>query len=248
MGQGYAPRTLEATPAKALGFFAGLRDRKVRAQLQRHGLGKDLVKVGRERLVAVIAGEDPELSDGEGAAGDPGFVEVVSWDERHFSVLQAAIAFHAADVAEWVFDGQAPQADQPGSIQVVATVLHRLDAVLAGAPGAPAAPPALSGGLEKLGYGEAERKRIGGLVVKALSPEALDDEEDESAAAAEEPPTDDARLALLLDLRRWYDLAAAIARKAGLNRGQLIRLGLAQRKSPKAEASPSTDPAELPVS
>lgn len=245
MAQAYTLRTLEMTPEKALAFFAGLRDKKIRAAVQKHGLGSDVITSGRERLIAVIAGEDPDYPDGGAAPADPGFAEVVSWDERHFAVLEAAITYYAPEVAAWVFDGQSPQADQPGSIQVVATVLHRVKAVLSGAPGAPPAPAILVAGLEKLGYGEAERQRLDGLVIQALTPEALDGEDDEPAV--EEPPADATRLALLLDLRRWYDLAAAIARKSGLNRGQLIRLGLAQRKSPKAATTPPVSDPEVPV-
>lgn len=246
MGQSYAPRTLEQTPERVIAFFSGLRDKKIRAALQKNAVSGDFVKTGRERLVAVIAGDDPEIDVPGDSPPDPGFVELVSWDERHFAVLEAAISYYAPAVAAWVFEGQSPQADQPGSIQVVATVLHRLAAALKGAPGAPAAPPTLAPGLEQLGYGDAERARLDGLVVYALSPEELD-AADDGDAPVEDSAEDAARLALLLDLRRWYDLAAAIARRSGLNRGQLIRLGLAQRKSPKpADATPAEAPA-VPV-
>lgn len=227
----YSPSTLERAPQRAFDLLIGLNEKRIRDKARKNGLTSALISAGRERLLAVAAA--PDAADGIGTAS-PTVAEVASWDERHFSVLEAAIAYYAADVAQWVFNGVSASSDQTESFQAVTTVITRLDRVLAGDKGAPQAPAALSGGLEDLGYGQAERQRIRGLVAQAVSPEQLDTDEDIDGEE-DELVADAARTEALVQLKRWHDLAAAICRKAGMNRRQLIRLGLASRKAAKAQ-------------
>jgi hypothetical protein len=238
----YSLRTLEETPRRALSFITGLRDKAIRKATTKAGLSDALLDVGRQRLMAVIGGEAPEM-DAPAINIEPGFAEVITWDERNFAVLEAAIAFYVPAGAAWVFSGLSPQDDHAGSIQAVATALRRVEMLLQGHPEAPAAPVELAPGLEQLGFGAAERQRLLGLVVRALTPaQAPDDEEDDGAAA----PPSAAYLAALVELRRWYDLASAIARRSGLKRYQLIRVGLAQRKKATSTDS-SDDPSDAPA-
>ena len=240
----YSPETLDQTPERVLAYYMGLRNKTIRAKLRKGGLTVPFIEAGRERLMAVVP-----LPDGDGDAEkteDAPFAEITTFDEREFSVLEAGIAYITPEVAAWVFDGIAPAADQAGSVQVVTTVLDRLERTLASAPDAPTAPPDLGPHLETLGYGKEERKRLSGLVGQALTPEALDTDQDQEAEEAEEQE-DKARTQALLQLKRWFDLAAAIARRSGLNRSQLIRLGLAKRKSPvkaAVEESEEEEPAD----
>lgn len=235
----YSVRTLEETPVRVLRFFTGLRDTGIRELVQQNGLTHALLEIGRQRLFTVVAGEPPVLTPE--AIANPGFAELVSWDERNFAVLRAAITFYSPSGAEWVFQGLSAQSDYAGSIRAVSTALDRVEKFLAGQAGAPAAPAELPGSLEALGFGQAERQRIAGLVVDSLSPEALDEPDDSDGEELDEEQPTAAFVAQLLELRLWFDLAAAIARKAGLKRYQLIRLGLAQRKT-SSKSTPAPTP------
>ena len=192
---------------------------------------------GKRRLIGLLPDTDPvvvkisggsqEQIDAQDQAG--------TWDEQNFTILRALVDLFSVEAGAWVFHEISAEQGLAESIRVVSTVVERVDKVLSGDAGLPI-PEGLEAELERMGYGKQERDRVRDLVDVALGPNG-----DDSAAPIAVDPSPEQLLAerneKVLELKRWVDFTAALAKKGGLNKADLIRMGLAKRASPKKKTA-----------
>lgn len=241
----YSLEVLEETPSRVTKFLLGIGAVAViRTQLDQAGMSADDLLEGRKLLLACLAQPErmgPDLDSEDAQATRAALAELDAWDEPNFARYGAALRRHFPSAHEYVFRDLKASTGS-AAVAGVATFLARIEALAEGSDPAradttkdDAKAVAL---LAKRGLTKTERKRLDGLVKLALGPtEALE------ASTTDEGP--DERLAALAELKGWYDEWAATARAVVKKRVHLIRLGLAQRKSPKKAGDEAEEPAGL---
>jgi hypothetical protein len=239
----YSDRVLEETPGRVTQFLSGLgavpeiyTTLHVQAGMQH----EDVVE-GRDMLIECIGlpvAQTAERDTADARAQRAATAELDAYDEPAFARAEATLSRHYPSAATYVFhDLSASQG--PAAVKGIATFLARLDALQAGSD------PARSGSkaedkkaiqlLAKRGFTKEERERLAALVQVALGPTTPLDVPDTSAATT-------SRREKLTKLKAWYDEWATSAHAVVKKRSHLIRLGLAERRSPKSE--PDAPPAK----
>ncbi len=211
---GVSMETLEQTPIRATAFLFGLvAEPRARGILQTKGYDPAEHKRGFSLLEAVaVSRTEGRHTDLEVSGA---IAELDNWDEPNIRLLRASLR-RFPEVNQHVLNGIEPIAG-PGAVLNVEAILKRLDS-LDGVADASAALAVLA----KRGLDETERKRLAGLVKVAKA----------GGPVPDTTASDDAYEQSLLALREWYEEWAEIARLTIKRRDYLIRLGLAERRSP----------------
>ncbi len=215
---GVTRETLEEAPGRVLDFLFGVGKSPI-ARAMLAGRGYDAAEHKRGwRLLEATGNRTAQLAftDDEIAAAE---AELDQWDEGGIRLIHAGLTRHPAQ-RQFVLNGITP-ATGPAAVLNVSTLMGRLDSLEADAEGRAALET-----LAKRGLPKAERTRLTELVstAKAGTPSGL---------SAEQIAAEDASFeAALVELRTWYDEWSEIARLVIKRRDLLIRLGLAERRSP----------------
>ncbi len=248
---------LEETPSRATRFISGIGALAVvRTLLEGAGMTDADIEEGAKLLLACLATAPAaaETRDTESAKRQREAVAALdAWDEPNFARYKAALDRRFPAVSERVFRDLSA-ATGPAAVQGVATLLVRIDgcehaarkgdekkasdAVTTAAEAFEGVPAKeCEGAVELLaqrGLDRDERARLGGLVKVALG---------NTTAMESVPASEAARSARRRDaqraLRGWFEEWSATARAVVTRRDQLIRLGLAKRKSPAPKATPT---------
>jgi len=250
----WSTEVLEETPSRVTRFISGIGALAVvRTLLEGAGMADADIEEGSRLLLAcfAMAPADAAQRDTDSAKRQRGAVAALdAWDEPNFARYKAALDRRFPAVSERVFRDLSA-ATGPAAVQGVATFLVRVDGCEHAAHGAQdkkasdavataaeafAGVPAAEckGAVELLaqrGLDRDERSRLDGLVKVALG---------NTASMEGRPAAEAARLARRRDAQRalkgWFDEWSSTARAVIPQRGHLIRLGLAKRKSPTAKA------------
>ncbi len=248
MKANYSRQVLEDTPSRVLQFLSGVGTSPlIRGALGGFGYTAQDHEEGWTLLhhASGYQAAAPEpLADRPAADA---IAELDAWDEPNFRLARAALSRRYPDQAGFVFAGLEAAAG-PAAVLSVKTFLDRLDA--------------LQGAVAGRDHKVKATKQADAAALKTLSARGITDTERarlrQLIAAAErgEPPTqasaadqDDAalRLTALAALRSWFDEWSETARVVIKRRDQLIRLGLAQRRSGTDKEDPEPTPPAVPV-
>lgn len=206
---------------RVLRFFLGLRDRRVVAQLARHGFTRDDLAEGWKLLQAVTGSKLDAFSDTE---KDPAALNALDeWENKWFPIAEATLTRRYPEVREWMFRNLA-QTEGPPVIVSVATFLQRLDLLSkpkkdggCGPTGAAARKLLETRGIDAHAIHEAEAllDRLQTTASPDEALEAYEAEVDDSAAYAEAETA----------LWAWYLEWSTIARRVIKTRSLLRKLG-----------------------
>ena len=214
--------TLENTVPRAVIFQRGVaRNALIRARLGRRGYTQVIHDQGLELVRRVCAYETPAAAD-EDAEVRGALAQLNQADEDFITVVEATLRHHHPTVAERVLGGIESSRDEGEAHAMMSVLLGRLEAL--GTSSQQEDRSALA--LLNTRIEPAERARLAALVKTAsrLQPSGQPDEA--ALLAAEE-----AYFTNLRKLRAWYEEWSSIARATIKRRDQLIRLGLAHRRS-----------------
>lgn len=215
--------TLEGTVGRATQFLFGLsRTPTALNQLRRVGYTKAEHDRGFALVNALATKEiDETVTDRE---VDEAVRALDEWDEKGIGFIRAALTGFP-EVRDAVLEGIAPIAGL-GAVLNVEKILARLTAAEGTEPGR-AALERLSRGM----FGPDERAELAALLATAKGSGAFD----------ADVVTDEAYERNLLALRDWYYEWSEIARQLVTRREQLIRMGLAERRSATTGELPVPD-------
>jgi hypothetical protein len=242
-------QTLDETPGRALKFLGTVsRSKVIHALLAARGYTQAehdqgwslLLQVSGYQRAAPLTSDDPAVREA--------IVALDQWDEPNFRIVRAALDRRHPDQSAFVFDGGlAPQVGAAAVVSVT-TLLDRLDA-LESSPDRKKTRKADHEALETLakrGVDKAERERLRALIEIATRP-ANDDDAAEGDDDDELLPSGTATREGQLALRAWYQEWSEVARVVVKRRSDLIRLGLARRKSSsKSAPTPPSGPVPNP--
>ena len=223
----YSRQVIADTPARALAFLAAVgTSSAIRAALTACGYSPDDHREGWALLNKASGQHVPVATPGPDARVAEAIASLETWNEVAFRRLRAALdRLHPAQgafVFEGLVSGRGAQA-----VTAVGTFLRRLDALDSSADRK--ADHAALETIARRGATKAERTRLRALVHLAESPpEALVQSPEDIAAEQRD----------LIALRAWYNDWSETARTVITSRHELIRLGLAKRKSRKMPAPP----------
>lgn len=234
-------RTLDATINRSFTFLRGVStNSSIRSRLQSYGFTSADQQEGVQ-LVNIASGftRPSPVSDPDDAIARAAIVAVDDADEGLFRIINATLTRRFPAQAAFVLDGLSAVRG-PEAVLSVGVLLDRLDALESG-PARVATREQDHAALEMLAkrsITKEERTRLRGLVTVALTAKPTGD------AAALEAEAERVRNEALIALRAWYREWSEVARAAVTRRDQLIRLGLANRRSPQEEAEdPEPEPA-----
>jgi len=223
--------TLDGTPDRALALLRGIgTSAAIRGTLEAAGYSERDHREGWTLLhaasgfhaEAVVTQEDTSVRDA--------IREIDSWDESGFRIVRATLTRRYPDQAASVLRGLSASTGA-AAVVGVATLLDRLDELEGSKDKTDRAALALLG---ERGIDAAKRKHLRGLVTRAhAAPKAPVVDASAVTEALEE------HVHALAALRAWYEEWSEIARATVTRRDYLIRLGLAKRKSNKAQPAPN---------
>jgi hypothetical protein len=237
----YSDEVLEAAPERATRLLTGIGAvATIRTLLFQAGMTNEAITEGRTLLLACLAQPQdigPEKDTESARAQRAATAELDEWDEPNFGRIGATLRRHYPGAGEYVFRDLSASTG-PSAVAGVATLLQRIDALESGSDtGRAATKKEDKKAIELLAtrrFDKAERARLAKLVEAALGPTAPLDEASGDGG--------DERRAALTALRGWFDEWAAAARAVVKKKSHLIRLGLANRKSPEAKAKGGDGP------
>lgn len=241
--QDFTDNTLELVTIDATQLLAALGALpEARTVMLHAGMTDNDIIEGRTLIFDVLA--QPKavatIETAEAVAQRSAVAELDSWDEPNFARYGAALARHNPDAGEYVF-GNIKAGRGFESVHAIAAMLTSIDALESGSDPARADKKREDKKavelLAKRGLDKNERKRLHGLVDVALGPTPALDSPSEAALNEE-------RRAKLLKLKLWYNEWATVAHAVVKKRSQLIRMGLATRRS---AAKTPTEPQSPPV-
>ena len=245
--EGYSRQTLDEAPSRVLAFLAGIgTSASLRTLLASYGYTAAEHQEGWKLLHAATGYEAPPATPPEDRAAADALAAIDAWDEPTFRLARASLSRRFPEQAAFVFAELAPQSGA-GALLSVRTFLDRLDVLEGRLPGRAKKGAPQKADLEALrvlgerGITAEERARLRKLLATAESgsPPAADAKK----AAAEARAQDGRQEAALVALRAWFDEWAEVARVVVTRRDYLIRLGLAQRRSPSRGEEPGPGPA-----
>lgn len=230
----YSLEVLEGTPPRVTKFLQAIGSLPiVRTQLAQAGMKDTDITEGRELLLACLAQPltakaNPDTEDAKQQRA--AIVELNDWDEPGYGRFGATLRRKSKSAHAYIFNGLAASRDPAEAVKGIATFLTRLDALEAGTDpdraDSAAEDRAVVQFLAERQLTTAERSRLRALVDRALGPtKPLD-------VLPEVDPIP-ARVQKLTAVREWFEEWSEIARAVVKRRADLIRLGLAHRKSSK---------------
>jgi hypothetical protein len=224
-------QTLEQTPGRALTFLRAVGTSvAIRAKLYERGY----TEAEHERgwgLMRAASGDfgGPALVESvDDRAVQDAIADVDAWDEDGLRIVNASLRTRHPAQHAFVMRGLKASTGIT-SVLGVATLLDRLDA-LESAPeraGTREADHAALATLATRGIGKAERVRLRAKVKLAQSFAGI-------KGASEQEAFERRVRQALVEQRRWFEEWSDVARSVIKRRDQLIRLGLASRRSPQA--------------
>jgi hypothetical protein len=237
----YSDEVLEKTPERATKFLTGLGAvSTIRTLLAQAGMTDDDIVEGRTLLLACLAAPIARMAaDTEGAKAQRAAVaELDEWDEPNFARFAASLRRHHSSAGDFVFKNLSASTGA-AAVNGVATFLARVDALESGSEqdrkDTKKEDKKAVELLAKRGLDKHERARLQALVDVALGPT-------EPLASSEAAQTVDGnRRKALTALKDWYEEWSTAARVVVKKRGYLIRLGLANRKSPSTNGKKKDD-------
>jgi|LNFM01.1.fsa_nt_gb hypothetical protein len=219
--------TLEQTPNRVLTFLLAvglvpevrtiLRSKGYDAAEHRRGWTL-LEQLGNREVESAVTAK--EVADAVAA--------IDNWDEPNIRLIRAALTRHP-EARESVLAGISA-VNGPAAVINVSKILKRLDALAESKDGRAALATLTERGLD-----EAERKRIAALVKIAKAGDVGEDDAALQAAAEAASKAASEYERALVELRQWWDEWSEIARLNIQRRDYLIRLGLAERRSPSGD-------------
>jgi hypothetical protein len=239
----YSDEVLEAAPERATRLLTGIGAvATIRTLLYQAGMTNDAITEGRTLLLACLAKPQdlgPEMDTESARAQRAATAELDEWDEPNFARIAASLRRHFPGAGEYVFRDLSASTG-PAAVAGVATLLQRIDALESGSDTDRAATKKEDKTAVELlatrRFDKAERARLAKLVESALGPTApIEETSDESRKA---------RRAALAALRGWFDEWSTAARAVVKKKSHLIRLGLANRKSPEPKEKGGAGPAK----
>jgi hypothetical protein len=220
----YQQQQLEAAPERALLLLRAVAThQQVRFAMASAGYGDAEQAEGWQLLLAAAGYAAPRPAQDADAVARQAITELDDWDEAGYRRIHAALErLHPAQDA-FVFAGLEPNRG-PTAVLGVAILLDRLDQLETGSD----ADRAAIATLEKRGISAAVRQHLRGLVALAQSAKPAG-----PAAAFEGAPSmqQQALQALYAWYRDWSETARAVIRR----RDHLILMGLAKRRTKKAD-------------
>ncbi|MCU0684647.1 MAG: hypothetical protein MUF34_20775 [Polyangiaceae bacterium] len=238
-------QTLDQTPGRALTFLRAIGTSvTIRAKLYEHGYTANEHERGWV-LMRAASGDFGNGAPGENRddqAVQAAIADVDAWDEDGLRIVNASL--RARHPAQHGFVMRGLKASTGiSSVLGVATLLDRLDA-LEGAPereGTREADHAALATLSARGIDKAVRVRLRAKVKLAQSFAGI-------KGAKEQVAFDQRVRQALVEQRQWFEEWADVARSVIKRRDQLIRLGLASRRSSPAPVDEPGDetPADEP--
>lgn len=248
MKANYSRQVLEDTPSRVLQFLGGVGTSPlIRGALGNFGYTAKDHEEGWTLLhhASGYHVEAPEPPADRPAAD--AIAELDAWDEPNFRLAQAALSRRYPEQEEFVFAGLQAAAG-PAAVLSVKTFLDRLDALQGSIAGrdhkvkaVKLADAAALKTLSARGITDSERTRLRKLIA------AAERGEPPTQAPADDKSDADARQEALSALRAWFDEWSETARVVIKRRDQLIRLGLAQRRSGTGKEEPEPTPAAAPI-
>jgi hypothetical protein len=219
--------TLEAVPERALAFLRGVGlSVGIRRALFARGYTRDDHAEGW-KLLHEASGFGDAGEEIEDQAVREAAVEIDAWDEGAIRIIQASLERRFPEQAAFVLQGIRP-ATGAAAILGVERLLDRLDALEANneREGSRKEDRAALDLLAKRGIDAKERARLRALVDKAQHVGDVPPPDPEDLEVAERKRTD-----VATRLYAWHREWSEIARVAIRRRDQLIRLGLAYRRT-----------------
>lgn len=243
----YSRQVLEDTPSRVLQFLSGVGTSPlIRGALGSFGYTAKDHEEGWT-LLHHASGYQIEAPEPTDRPATEAIAELDAWDEPNFRLARAALLRRYPDQEEFVFEGLEAAAG-PAAVLSVKTFLDRLDALQGTAAGrdhkvksTKQADAAALKTLAARGITESERTRLRKLIA------AAERGEPPMQATAGDKQDAEARQEALASLRAWFDEWSETARVVIKRRDQLIRLGLAQRRSGTGKEDPEPTPAATPV-
>ncbi|MCU0690818.1 MAG: hypothetical protein MUF54_05390 [Polyangiaceae bacterium] len=238
-GQEFTDQTLENAPVEATELLSAIAAvAEIRATMEAAGMSQAQIEEGKSLLMKAIS--VPVAPAGttdttEAKAARAASAELNNYDEPNLPVFAAALARHFPSAGQYVFGDISPSRVASEAVAGIANMLARLNHLENGTdPHRASSAPQDMKAVELLaqrGLTKAERTRLQGLVDVALGPQAA------GVPPAPSPVMVDpeARRAALLALKLWVNEWSTVGHARIKRRAHLIRMGLAERKSPKKE-------------
>lgn len=223
-----ARRTLEAVPSKAAKLLHAIAmSLSLRTLLARHGYSAEDHREGLELLRECVGPEDIVWPASFEADVQDAIVEIDTWDETGFRLVEATLSHRFPEQARFVLTGLAPSTGA-AAVAGVGHLLDRLDALESSLERTRSRKDdhAALAALAKRGITGEERKRLRALVDAAGDANAL------AQRPAGPHPTD--HETRLVALEAWFREWASIARAVVTREDHLVRLGLASPRSATA--------------
>jgi hypothetical protein len=232
----YSDEVLEAAPERATKLLTGIGAvATIRTLMVQTGMTNEAIAEGRTLLLACLAKPQDlgaQMDTDEARAQRAAMAELDEWDEPNFARIAATLRRQFPGAGDYVFRDLSPSTGS-AAVKGVATLLQRITALESGSEKDRAATKKEDKKAVELlasrRFDKAERARLEALVHVALGPTAPLPEASEDRGAD--------RRAALTELRGWYDEWSTAARTVVKKKSHLIRLGLANRKSPEPKGS-----------
>lgn len=232
----YSRQVLQEAPGRVLQLLAGVgTSALIRGALGKMGYTDKDHQEGWSLLHRASGYQAPIDEPVLDRAAADAIAELDAWDEPSFRLARAALSRRYPEQAEFLFQGLEPAAG-PAAVLSVKTFLDRLDALAGEAKGRDHSDKARKQAdaaavlvLASRRITAEERARLRRLIQAAEQGTRPDSRLEKLAAEAEAQA--EARLQALVDLRAWYDEWSETARVVIKRRDQLIRLGLAKRRT-----------------
>lgn len=230
----YQQQQLEATPGRALQLLRGIAtNQKIRFAMASAGYGEKEQAEGWELLLAATGYAAPSAPPDADVAAREAIAELDDWDESGFRRIHAALERFHPEQDAFLFAG-IEASRGPSAVVGVAQLLDRLDQLSNGSE----ADRAAMATLEQRGIDDALRAHLRQVVAVAQAARPMD-------LPTNQATTDELQQALEA-LSGWYRDWSETARAMIRRRDQLILLGLAKRRSSRAEPEEIEDPASSP--
>lgn len=248
MTKEYSRQVLEEAPERVLTFLSGIGTSVlIRTALARVGYRAKDHEEGWRLLHAAAGYSTPIPVPAAEETVTAVIAELDAWDEPNFRLARAALLRKYPAQAEFLFQGL-EAATGLAAVLSVRTFLDRLDALEGKAPGRDHKDKAVKAAdkealmvLGSRGITEGERQRLRGLLKIAEQGAELSAQAQRQAAESEQQAA--TRREALIALRAWYDEWAETARVIIKRRDQLIRLGLAKRRTGGGDSEDAPEPA-----
>ena len=235
----YSDQVLEDTPPRVTQLLGGMGAvTAIRTALYHAGLTDDQIDEGVAKLLdclSIARSLQPPQDTPSAVAQRAATVELDATDEPLFRRARATLERHYPAAAEYLFRDNLKAAQGMDAVRGIATFLLRVEALEKGADPQRAASReddrAAVALLAKRGIDAPYRASLDAKVKTALGP---------TTPVVAPPVAPEERRRKLIELKRWYDEWAETAHAVITKRSYLIRLGLAERRSPtKPEPVPA---------